>query len=559
MVRIGPTVAASPFCHDLCVRRTHLVLVVAAGVGVVTGLGVAAFVQATERLFELVLDAPTWAQAICPGVGLLVAALSVRLLTDDHGTATADEYIATFHDRHHGIALRRVPGRLLAGLATIGSGGAMGLEGPSIYIGSSIGDAVQRRASRLFAMDEAKVLLVAGADAGVAAVFRAPATGVVFALEVPYTDDIARRALLPALMASATSYLTYVTLIDTKPLFRVLGTSSGFSISELGGALLVGLLCGLLARGFTIAVNAAKELSHTSMALRVPIAAAVLAGLVVLTVHQYGEPLSLGPGYRVFAWLAGDRTLPLIALLFAVRAIAVLAVLGGGGTGGLFIPLALQGALLGAFVANLTGDATNLFPVVGLAAFLGAGYRTPLASVMFVAETTGRATFVVPALIAAAVSQLLMGSASVSRAQQMGRTGHLERRLRLPMTAVLDTEVLTVPPDATVAELVWSHVVGRRQRTVPVVDGDSRYLGMAGVDAAGMVAREAWDHTVVADVLDTGAPVGAPGWMLRDAVRAMERVHADVLAVVDEGGTFVGVVRIDDVIRLEEILDETGT
>jgi CIC family chloride channel protein len=541
-------------------RRTHLVLVVAAATGIGIGLAVAGFVQLTERIFDAVLEAPKWFQVAAPGIGLLAAALAVRFLTDDHGTATADEYVANYHDRHRAIALRRVPGRLLAGIATIGFGGAMGLEGPSIYIGASLGNAVQRRLHRLFAMDEAKLLLVAGAAAGVSAVFRAPATGVVFALEVPFNDDLARRALLPALMASATSYLTYVALVDTRPLFRVLGTSGTFSLGELGGALLVGVLCGLLARGFTVVVAAAKETAHRPILVRVPVAAVILGVLVVFTTHVYGSPLSLGPGYHVFAWLAEpERTLPLIALLFAVRMIAVSTVLGAGGTGGLFIPLALQGALLGSFVAHLVGDTTTLFPVVGLAAFLGAGYRTPLASVMFVAETTGRATFVVPALIAAAVSQLLMGSASVSKAQQGGRTGHLERRLRLPISAALDTEVLTVPPDATVAELVWTHVIGRRERSVPVVDAGGRFVGLAGLDGAATVPREDWDRTAVAEIATADAPVGAPGWMLRDAVRAMESANVDALAVVDPTGLFVGLVRTDDVVKLEEILDETGT
>src|SRR3954453_923003 len=340
MVRNGPSFVPSRFCDDLGVRRAHLVLVLAAACGVGVGLGVAGFVQATERLVAAVLDAPRWAQVVAPGLGLLLAALSVRYLTDDHGTGTADEYVASYHDRRHGLSLRRVPGRLLAGLATIGFGGALGLEGPSIYIGASLGEVVHRRLPRLFTMEETKVLLVAGAAAGVAAVFRAPATGVVFALEVPYTDDIARRALLPALMASATSYLTYVTLVDTQPLFRVLGTSTGFSLSELGGALLVGILCGVLTRGFTVVVSAPKRTAPRPLLLRVPIAAVVLGVLVVFTTHVYGSPLSLGPGYRVSAWLAvPDRTLPLIALLFAVRAVAVAAVLGGGGTGGLFIPL----------------------------------------------------------------------------------------------------------------------------------------------------------------------------------------------------------------------------
>src|SRR5690606_9092771 len=125
--------------------------------------------------------------------------------------------------------------------------------------------------------------------------------------------------------------------------------------------------------------------------------------------------------------------------------------LAGGGTGGLFIPLVVQGALLGRMASGIV-DPPNptLFPVVGIAAFLGAGYRAPLAGAVFVAESTGRPGFVVPGLIAALVAQLTMGPESVSPYQAPGRPGHLERRLTLPITDVVDTAAATVPPDATV-------------------------------------------------------------------------------------------------------------
>ena len=69
----------------------------------------------------------------------------------------------------------------------------MGYEGPSTYLGAAAGSTLQRRFSRHFSRDDAKVLLVAGAAAGVSAIFKAPATGLVFALEVPYQEDFARR------------------------------------------------------------------------------------------------------------------------------------------------------------------------------------------------------------------------------------------------------------------------------------------------------------------------------------------------------------------------------
>ena len=117
-----------------------------------------------------------------------------------------------------------------------------------------------------------------------------------------------------------------------------------------------------------------------------------------------------------------------IIALGTLRVVGTTAAVGGGGVGGLFIPLVIQGALVGRAVGGIF-DPTNptLFPVVGMAAFLGAGYRVPLAAVVFVAEFTGRPGFVVPGLIAAVVAQLVMGESSMSPYQVAGRFGRSER------------------------------------------------------------------------------------------------------------------------------------
>ncbi len=91
----------------------------------------------------------------------------------------------------------------------------------------------------------------------------------------------------------------------------------------------------------------------------------------------------------------------------------------GGGVGGLFVPLVVAGALLGRLAVGVVGGGnTTLFVVIGVAAFLGAGYRVPLAAVMFVAETTGRPGFVVPGLLAAVAAMLVMGRGSVTTYQR---------------------------------------------------------------------------------------------------------------------------------------------
>src|SRR3954451_4383123 len=184
-----------------------------------------------------------------PAGGLARAALAVATPGRGATPSTSDEYIRNFHDRGHPLDLRPLWGRIVAGALTLGTGGALGYEGPSLYLGSAVGTAVQQRWARWLSRDDTKVLMLAGAAAGVAAIFKAPATGAIFALEVPYRDDNARRMLLPALLAAAVGYLVFVALLGTQPLFEV-GGSPPFDVRELGGAVVLGLVCGLGARLF---------------------------------------------------------------------------------------------------------------------------------------------------------------------------------------------------------------------------------------------------------------------------------------------------------------------
>ncbi|MEL6984211.1 MAG: chloride channel protein, partial [Actinomycetota bacterium] len=517
-----------------------------------------------ELLFHPVQKLPIWLLAGAPLAGLLASVAILNRLGRGCSPSTSEEYILAFHSRHPTMANRPLVARLLAGITTIGSGGALGLEGPSIYLGSAIGLRVQERLDRWLGRDAAKLLLTAGAAAGVSALFQTPATGLIFALESPYRDDVAHRALLPSLVASAAGFLTFASLP-----FIELGAEWGFAYrdgigpGELAGAVAIGVGAGFGGRLFAWAtIRAKKSATRRSPWLLASVGGVVLGALVLISDGLFEEPLTLGPGYEIVEWLQEPRSLELLVALFVFRAIATLTTIGAGGVGGLFIPLAVQGVLLGTLVGrgldylgwgNNSDDA--IWTVLGLAAFLAAGYRTPIAAVMFVAESSAGSA-VVPALIAAAVSQLVAGKASVSAGQRVERLGHLEQRVTLPLASALTTDVMTVPPDATVGEFVWVHAIGRRQRVVPVVDG-STYLGLCSLEAASAVDRDDWDDETIASILVSDGPVARPSWSLRDAVAAMERSGDGVVAVVDQAGNFAGVVYESEIVKLGEILEET--
>jgi CIC family chloride channel protein len=543
-------------------RRPLQPLLLSAATGVAVGLAVVLLQKVSfDALLEPLGRRPLWVQALAPGVGLLVAWLSLRWLAERATPTTTDEYIRNFHEEaHERLAGKPVLGRILAGVATIGCGGALGAEGPALYLGAATGSSLQRRFARFFSREDAKLLMVAGAAAGIAAIFKAPATGALFAIEVPYRSDVARRNVLPAMVGAAASYMAFAAVEDTTPLLPVGGTS--FDWPDLLAAVAVGLLCGAGARLFAIGLRylRANVVGPIPVALRLAGAAVALAVLAVVTHAAADAPLSLGPGYDVIAW-AGDpsHAQALVLLVLVVRVGAVMATVGGGGVGGLVIPLAVLGALVGRLTSGALGTAdSDLLLVVGMAAFLGAGYRTPLAAVVLVAETTAVPGFIVPAALATAASQLVVGDESVSAHQRAGRLGHLERRFELPISAVLETDVRTVPPDASIEEFLTVHLVGYRQRAVAVVENGNRYLGLAVLDEVVAIRREAWSTTEIRTIARVTVPRGRTTWLVRDAVQAMEGADTDVLPVVDGEDRFVGVVTTEGVLRLDEILERTG-
>jgi chloride channel protein, CIC family len=403
------------------VHRSRDAVLLAAITGVIVGLGVRGFEYLVlEVAYTWVLTTNMWVMAMLPVLGLIISSLILKYLGRGASGATTDEYLRAFHDRQHVLDIRPMLARLSAAVVTLGSGGALGLEGPSLYGGATIGQSLQRRFPRLFRRTDHRTLLVAGAAAGVAAIFKAPATGAIFALEVPYRDDLARRMLLPALVASATGYFTFVTLSDTSPIFRVVDVPL-FSLRDLIGALIIGVVAALGARFFSKLMRAAKAFSLRAITVRVTLAGSGLLLLFWLSWVLTGEHLTNGTGYEVITgWLIDpDLALWVIVAVFLMRCLSSAFTMAGGGVGGVFIPLVVGGAFLGRGVGEIVHpERYTLYTLLGIAAFLGAGYRVPLAAVMFVAETTGRPNFVVPALFAAVAAELVMGEQSITAFQR---------------------------------------------------------------------------------------------------------------------------------------------
>jgi chloride channel protein, CIC family len=411
-------------------RDLHKWLLVAPIIGVVTGLVITLIATVIltwmwPPLLRLYLR-QTW--LLVPGValGFAVAGLTMQHLTPDPDEHSTEEIIRAYHEHQGRVDMRPFVPKLLAAIATVGSGGSAALEGPSIYGGGALGSWlwVTLRRFRLTPRDR-RILLISGAAAGMAAVFRAPLTGLVFALEMPYKDDLAHEALLPSLIASVVSYATLASFLGAGPLFDFAG-GGGFSRRDLAWSALLGLVCGLVVMVFDITFRRFRTyVAHLSAPhwLKMTVGGGLTGMCGVVFVSLFHGPLiPIGPNYEAVVDVLAHPHGSLELVAFGgLKLAATLFSLGVGGVSAMFVPLFLTGGALGTAFAQAVvhSPAVDLYAAVGMAAFIAGGYKAPLTAVVFVAEATGGHAYLVPALIGAAVAYAVSGEASVSGDQRL--------------------------------------------------------------------------------------------------------------------------------------------
>ena len=535
-------------------------LVVAPVIGVVTGVVITginlAILNGVWALLRPYYYLHHW--AIVPGllVGFLITGLIMQFGTPDPDEHSTEEIVNSYHEHQGAIDVRPFWLKLAAAVATVGSGGSAALEGPSIYGGGAIGSWLWTKLGR-FKLDnrDRRVTLISGAAAGMAAVFRAPLTGLVFALEMPYRDDLAHEALLPSLIASVVAYSTLVAIVGSEPLFGFVGSTS-FSERDLLWSALLGVLCGLVAMVFAITFRRARSFAilapipHTAKLLIGGLGTAV-SGL--LFVSLFSAPLMpLGPNYEAVREILGRAHSSTTLLVFtATKMAATIFTLGSGGVSAMFVPLLLMGGALGSvFGQSLVHTPSfDLYAAVGMASFIAAAYKTPLAAVVFVAETTGGHAYIIPTLIGAAVAYAVSGEASVSSAQRLHQVVKIAELTSIPVRDVMQTRVVTVDSASTLEE--FAHGVAYRHRhPIYPVTADGKPVALISVwDLAG-VAVEDWPKTTVGAVANHKLVRIDQESDVEHALMLLARREPEqMLLVTDAKGGLIGIVTKTDILR----------
>ena len=414
-------------------RNLHKWLLIAPIIGVIAGLAITAVAEILLRkMWPTVLAyyfQHHW--MIIPGLvlGCAVTGLIMQFLTPDPNQHSTEEIIQSYHEHEGVVDMRWFPQKLLAAITTVGSGGSAALEGPSIYGGAAIASWLWTKLQRFprfrLTKRDRRIMLICGAAAGMSAVFRAPLTGIVFALEMPYKDDLAHEALLPSLIASVVSYMTLGAFFGSEPLFNF-ANAGGYTMRDLLWSSLLGLMVGLVAMVFVITFRRLRKFvvqwdQPHWIKLTLGGFLTALCGLAFIQLYP-GTLIPLGPNYEAVREILTSAHTSKELVTFGIFKLAATAfTLGAGGVSAMFVPLFLSGGGFGiAFAQSIVHSSSlGLYAAVGMAAFISAAYKTPLAAVVFVAEATGGHGFIIPALVGAAIAYAVSGDASVSGDQRL--------------------------------------------------------------------------------------------------------------------------------------------
>lgn len=336
--------------------------------------------------------------------GLIVGVLTTWIAPEAEGHGT-DAVVRSFHRDGGLLRARLAPLKLATSAITIGSGGSAGREGPIAMVAAALGSWYAQITKR--DEQERRLLLLVGAAAGIAAIFRSPIGASLFAVEVLYAGmEFESDVLLYATLGSIVAYGVSGMVAGFGALFHVPQPIA--PLEHPGdyawfGAL--GVAAGLVALVLPVVFYWMRDRFralpvHTALK---PAIGGLLTGLGAMRLPQI-----LGGGY---GWMQraidGQLALGLLLALVFGKIITLAFTVGSGGSGGVFAPSLYIGAMLGGALAAATHLPAAPFVVVGMAAVFAGSAHVPFATMMMVVEMTGGYSLLVPAALAVMISYLV--------------------------------------------------------------------------------------------------------------------------------------------------------
>lgn len=493
---------------------------------------------------------------VIPVIGSLIVGLMARYGSEKirgHGIPEAIEAILYGESRMSPKVALLKP---LSSAISIGSGGPFGAEGPIIMTGGAIGSLF----AQLFDLSaaERKTLLVAGAAAGMTAIFGTPMAAILLAIEV-LLFEWKPRSFVPVVVAVLVSLLWRPALIDSGPLFPVHHT---IAIDPPLIAIALGM--GALAGGQASLLSALLYRVEDGFG-RLPVHWMWWPALGGLAVGMGGliDAHVLGVGYEsIRALLEGSIAIRVAVALLVVKAAIWLIALGSGTSGGVLAPLLILGGALGFLVGHVLPGGSALWALAGMAGTLSGAMRAPLTAALFAVELTGDFAML-PLTIAAsasayAVSVLLMRRSILT--EKIARRGrHILQEYTVdPLDLMQAEQIMTRAPEMlpgilTVRNAAAFFAKGARHRSYPVVDEGRRLIGLVSRSDAlrWQVEGTAPDGTLAELLSDASQPSGMPQDPISRIADLMVDTGVGRIPIVDPvTQTVIGIVARQDLLKI---------
>ena len=509
------------------------------------------------------------AAVAAPMVGGLIVGLMARFGSEKirgHGIPEAIEAILLGRSR---LDLKVAILKPISSAISIGTGGPFGAEGPIIMTGGAIGSLI---AQLLPVSDsERKTLLVAGAAAGMTAVFGTPIAAVMLAVEL-LLFEWTPRSFVPVAVAAVVADLARFWLHMSSPLFPFAG---GMEISFFGLACwaLIGLAAGLLSCLLTQLVYACEDVF-----LKLPIHWmwwSIIGGLVV-GLGGLVDYRALGVGYfNIAHMLHGGLTASSGLRLLAVKAGIWAVALGSGTSGGVLAPLLIIGGAMGTAMSSfLPAASPGFWALLAMSATMGGTMRSPLTATFFAVEITGDSHVLLPVLAACVTAHLctvLLMRRSILTEKVARRGHHLVREYRVDpfvltrVEEVMVRDVETVPGSMTLHEAVRALTDPRTLHpSFPIVDEERKVLGI--IDPPTILRwRRAGVHrrTPLATLFADGEKAfltANPSDYLDKLVERMSKANvARAVVISPADGTLLGYVNWKDILQIRSRLMKEET
>ena len=553
----------------------QMMMLLAVVVGVLAGLG--------TYLFEILLyaiktgltnwfpvDSAHFLFLIYPAVGIILATLFVRYIVRDNISEGVTRVLYAMSRRNSRIAAHNCWTSVVGGATTIGFGGSVGPEAPIVLTGAAIGSNIGRLARLNY--KHTTLLLCCGAGAALAAIFKAPITGVVFVLEILMLD-ITAASVIPLLIASITATTMAFMLRGFDPILAVtLAPEDAFELWQIPLFILLGVLCGLMAWYFT-SMNSRiggffKKIDRQYK--KWIWGGAILGILIFIFPPLYGE------GYEGFTSLMHGnaqelfnnslfyrfRNIDWVVILFVIatmffKVIAMASTNAAGGVGGTFAPSLFVGAFTGASLALVCNILFHWnisivsFTLVGMAGVMAGVMNAPLTSIFLIAELSNGYGLFIPLMTTACISfavNYYLDPDSIYT-KQLRQKGELLTHDKdqsvfvfLKLDELMETDFLRIKENMTLGDIV--HIISTARRNIfPVIDNFGRLLGVVQLDdlREDMFKHEKYGHPI-SDYMIPPPDKILEHESIQSVMEKFEDKHTWMLPVVDKQNHYRGFI-----------------